>query len=255
MLTAFAVLLAFTAFLAYLNERFLRLPTTVGVTLAGALASMIMILLDTLGIVPGLRGWAAHLLQTLNFTDFVLNGILSVLLFAGALSLDASQMLRQRLSIMTLAVLSTIISTVLIGLGAYAVFGWLGLGVPLLWAMLFGALISPTDPVAVLDLLGRAHVPKKIETLIAGESLFNDGVGVVIYLVVAGLAGLGAHHAAPTLSGALLLFAREALGGMVFGGLLGGLGYLMVRSINQPAVEVLITLLCCPLALRQAYSP
>ncbi|GAA5501698.1 Na(+)/H(+) antiporter NhaP [Deinococcus xinjiangensis] len=242
MLTAFAVLLSFTAVLAYLNERFVRLPTTVGVTLAGALASIVMVLLDTLGIVSGLRGWAANLLQTLNFTNFVLNGILSVLLFAGALSLDASQMMRQRASILTLAILSTILSTFLIGFGAYAVFGLLGLHIPLIWAMLFGALISPTDPVAVLDLLKRARVPKKIETLIAGESLFNDGVGVVIYLVVAGLAGLGAHHAEPSVLGALGLFFREAVGGMAFGALLGGVGYAMVKSIEQHAVEVLITL-------------
>lgn len=242
MLTAFAVLLAFTALLAYLNERTLKLPTTVGVTLSGVLASIIMVLLDTWGIVPGLRGWAANLLQTLNFTNFVLNGILSLLLFAGSLSLDASQMFRQRTSILTLAILSTLISTFLIGFGAYWVFGWLGLGVPLLWALLFGALISPTDPVAVLDLLKRAHVPKKIETLIAGESLFNDGVGVVIYLVIAGLAGLGAHHAEPTVAGALGLFVQEALGGMAFGAALGALGYWMVKTIEQPAVELLITL-------------
>ncbi len=241
-LTAFAVLLAFTALLAYLNERFLQLPTTVGVTLAGALVSVCMILLDTLGVVPGLRGWAMHLLNTLDFTEFVLNGILSVLLFAGALGLDAAQLLRQRASILTLAVLSTLISTGLIGFGAYAVFGWLGLGVPLLWAMLFGALISPTDPVAVLDLLKRAQVPKKIETLIAGESLFNDGVGVVIFLVIADMAGIGENHAPPTVTGALILFVREALGGLGFGALLGGLGYLMVRRIEHPAVELLITL-------------
>lgn len=241
MLTAFAVLLSVTAVLAYLNERTLRFPTTVGVTLAGALASIGLIVLDALGV-PGLRGWAAGLLQTLNFTDFVLNGILSILLFAGALSLDATQMLRQRVSILTLAVLSTLISTGLIGFAAYFVFGLVGLNVPLMWALLFGALISPTDPVAVLDLLKRARVPARIETLIAGESLFNDGVGVVIYLVLAGLAGFGAHPAEPSVAGAVGLFAREALGGVLFGAGLGALGYALLRSIEQHAVEVLITL-------------
>ncbi|WP_102128379.1 cation:proton antiporter [Deinococcus planocerae] len=241
MLTAFAVLLSVTAVLAYLNERTLRFPTTVGVTLAGALASIGLILLDALGV-PGLRGWAAGLLETLDFTDFVLNGILSILLFAGALSLDATQLLRQRVSILTLALLSTLISTFLIGFAAYFVFALVGLNVPLIWSLLFGALISPTDPVAVLDLLKRARVPARIETLIAGESLFNDGVGVVIFLVLAGLAGVGGTHAEPGVAGALTLFVREALGGLLFGALLGGLGYALLRSIEQHAVEVLITL-------------
>ncbi|WP_216324643.1 cation:proton antiporter [Deinococcus aestuarii] len=241
MLTAFAVLLSVTAVLAYLNERTLRLPTTVGVTLAGALASIGLITLDALGV-PGLRGWAAGLLQTLDFTDFVLNGILSILLFAGALGLDAGQMVRQRVSILTLALLSTLISTFLIGFAAYFVFALVGLNVPLIWSLLFGALISPTDPVAVLDLLKRARVPARIETLIAGESLFNDGVGVVIFLVLAGLAGFGGSHAEPSVAGALALFVREALGGLFFGALLGGLGYALLRSIEQHAVEVLITL-------------
>ncbi|TDE86398.1 MULTISPECIES: cation:proton antiporter [Deinococcus] len=241
MLTAFAVLLCVTAVLAYLNERFFHFPTTVGVTLAGAVASIGLIGLDALGV-PGLREWATGVLQTLNFTEFVLNGILSLLLFAGALSLNAGQMLRQRVSILTLAILSTLLSTFLIGFAAYFVFGLVGLHVPLMWSLLFGALISPTDPVAVLDLLKRARVPAQIETLIAGESLFNDGVGVVIFLVLAGLAGVGGNHTSPDTLGALLLFVREALGGMLFGAALGAVGYAMLRSIEQHAVEVLITL-------------
>ncbi|MFC4639898.1 cation:proton antiporter [Deinococcus hohokamensis] len=242
MLSAFAVLLGITALLAFLNERYLRFPTTVGVTLAGALASIVIIALGALGL-PGVREWAAELLRTLDFTQFVLNGILSVLLFAGSLSLDARQLLRQRASILTLAFFSTLISTFLIGLAAYGIFALVGLEVPLMWALLFGALISPTDPVAVLDLLKRARVPTKIETLIAGESLFNDGVGVVIFLVLAGVAGLEGHsHGPVTVQSVLGLFAQEALGGLLFGAALGLLGTRMLRSIESHAVEVLITL-------------
>ena len=241
MLSAFAILLCVTALLAFLNERFLHFPTTVGVTLAGALASIVLIALDALGL-PGLRGWASGVLSTLNFTEFVLNGILSVLLFAGSLSLNARQLLRQRGSILTLAFLSTLISTFLIGFAAYGVFALVGLNVSLMWSLLFGALISPTDPVAVLDLLKRAKVPVKIETLIAGESLFNDGVGVVIFLALASAAGIGGHTGDVSAGSVLGLFAREALGGLAFGALLGGLGYVMLRSIQEHAVEVLITL-------------
>lgn len=243
MLTAFAALLVVTALLAYLNERFLHFPTTVGVTLAGALASVLLSVLSGVAGLEGLRTWALEMLRTLNFTDFVLNGILSLMLFASALSLNARQLLRQRVSILTLAVVSTLLSTFLVGFGSYWVFGWFGLEVPLLGALLFGALISPTDPVAVLDLLKRANVPVHIETLIAGESLFNDGVGVVIFLVLLGLAGGAAGHTVePSLGSALSLFAREALGGVAYGAALGLVGGYLLRTIENAAVETLLTL-------------
>ena len=243
MATAFVVLLCLAALLAWLNERFFRIPTTVGVTLAGAVSSILLIALDSQGWTFGLREQTERLLQTLDFTAFVLNGILSILLFAGAMSLDARQLLSQRRTILTLALVSTVISTVLIGVAAWGVFGLVGLGVPLIWALLFGALISPTDPVAVLDLLKRAKVPKKLETLIAGESLFNDGVGVVLFIVVAGLAGAGsAGHGETSIAGAVVLFLQEAVGGMLFGAVLGWICYRMCRSVDGHVVEVLLTL-------------
>ncbi len=242
MLDAFVILLCFAAVLAWLNERFVKIPTTVGVTLAGAVASILLIVLDAFGLSFGLRDQAEHLLETLDFTEFVLNGILSVLLFSGAMNLDTRQLLRQRTSILALATVSTLLSTAVIGIAAFGVFNLAGLEVPLLGALLFGALISPTDPVAVLDLLKRAHVPEKLKTLIAGESLFNDGVGVVVFSVLAGLAGAGHTHAEPSVSGALLLFGREAAGGIVFGILLGWIGYRMCRSVDGYVVEVLLTL-------------
>lgn len=242
MVTAFVVLLCLAAVLAWVNERFIKIPTTVGVTLAGAVASILLIVLDVFGWTFGLKAQAQTLLETLDFTSFVLNGILSVLLFAGALSLDARQLWAQRASILTLASVSTIISTILIGLVAWATFRLVGLEVPLVGALLFGALISPTDPVAVLDLLRRAKVPKKIETLIAGESLFNDGVGVVLFIVIAGAAGVSGGHGEASVLGAVLVFGQEALGGMAFGALLGWVGYRMCASIDGHVVEVIITL-------------
>ena len=242
MATAFAILLCLAAVLGWINERFIKIPTTVGVTLAGAVASILLIVLDTFGLTFGLKAQAQVLLETLDFTTFVLNGILSVLLFAGALSLDARQLWSQRASILTLASVSTIISTVLIGLVAWGVFRLVGLDVPLAGALLFGALISPTDPVAVLDLLKRAKVPKKIETLIAGESLFNDGVGVVLFIVIAGAAGISSGHGEASLTGAVVVFVQEANGGMAFGAVLGWIGYRMCASIDGHVVEVIITL-------------
>ena len=158
------------------------------------------------------------------------------------MSLDAKLLVRLRAGILTFAFLSTAISTVLIGFGSWAVFNMVGLDVPLLWALLFGALLSPTDPVAVLDMLKRAKVPKKVETLIAGESLFNDGVGVVFFLVIAAAAGVGDAHVEASLTGAMIVFAQEALGGMAFGAVIGYLCYWMCKSIDSHAIEVFITL-------------
>ncbi len=242
MITAFAVLLGVTAVLAWANERFVRVPTTVGVTLAGALASILLIVLDAVGLSFGLRDQVERILETLDFTTFVLNGILSILLFAGAMSLDTRQLIAQRRSVLTLAVVSTLVSTALIGGAAYAVFALLGLDVPLVWALLFGALISPTDPVAVLDMLHRAKVPKKLETLIAGESLLNDGIGVVLFVVISGIVGAGGHAVDASPLGVLGVFTREALGGLIFGLILGWIAYRMCRSIDGHAVEVIITL-------------
>ena len=242
MLAAFAILLGVTAALAWLNERFLRIPTTVGVTLAAALTAMGLTVTHRLGFGNALYDQVVGILQTLDFSDFVLNGVLSVLLFAGALALDARQVWQQRRSILVLAVFGTLLSTALIGLGAWGVFALVGLGVPLVWAIVLGSLLSPTDPVAVIDMLGRARVPERLKVLIAGESLFNDGVGVVLFLVATAVAGVGAHGVELSFIGVVELFLREALGGVLLGLVLGWVTSWACRTIDGHVVEVLITL-------------
>lgn len=242
-LVAIGVLLTLTTLLAWVNDRLVKAPATIGVTASGAVAAVLLVVADSLGVDFGLKDQLASVLARLDLSSFLLQGILSVLLFAGAMELDARDMLRQRWSIAVLAMGATVVSTVLIGLGAWGIFALLGVGVPLVWAALFGALISPTDPVAVLDLLRRAKVPRRIETLISGEALFNDGIGIVVFLALGSFAGLAlGAHPVDSVGDAAVLFVREALGGALFGGLLGFVGYAMVRSIEDPGLEVLVTL-------------
>lgn len=189
-----AVLITLTALLSYINERLLRLPTPIGVTLGGLITSVALVALAEAGL--GVEIVAEQTLARIDFDTLVMQGLLSFLLFAGSLHVILNELLYQRWAILILATFGVVLSTLLIGVGMWGVFGMLGLGVPLLYALLFGALISPTDPVAVLALLKRAGTPKELETLITGESLFNDGVGVVVFTIIAGLAVGGAEASA-----------------------------------------------------------
>jgi CPA1 family monovalent cation:H+ antiporter len=232
-----AILLTLAAALAYVNHRLLRLPSAIGMMAIALVGSLVVVGLDTSGVTdvaPRLE----LMLDRLDFDHALLHGMLGVLLFAGALHVDLGDLAEQKWPITALALGGTVASTLIIGASAYAVFAIVGVPMGFVHCLLFGALISPTDPIAVLGILRTAKAPRSLETTITGESLFNDGVGVVVFLTIAGVAAgsdLGAGEV-------VILFAREAIGGVAFGLAVGYVGFRLLRSIDEYSVEVLITL-------------
>jgi Na+:H+ antiporter len=232
-----AIVISLTAGFAYINHRFIRLPVTIGVMVIALLASLLLQIIDLVGFHIG--DHAARWLTTIDFNATLLHGMLSYLLFAGALHVKLDDLHEQKWTIGILATVGTVVSTFLVGTITWWVLGLLGVALPFIMCLVFGALISPTDPIAVLGILKNAKAPKSLEVKITGESLFNDGVGVVIFLVLAEIA-TGMQE--PTVSHIVELFAQEAIGGTVFGLALGAIGYGLLKSIDQYQVEVIITL-------------
>ncbi len=232
-----AVLLTLTALFSYLNYRFIRLPTTIGVMLIALIASLALIALQHFGFSIG--PMAGRVLQSVDFGQTLLQGMLSFLLFAGALHINLNDLAKQKWVITILAVVGVLISTFVFGTAIYFVLAWLSLKLSYVWCLLFGALISPTDPIAVLGILKSARVPKSLEIQIAGESLFNDGIGVVVFLVLYEIAVRGDQ---PSFTHISTVFLEEAVGGAVVGLLLGWITYRLLKAVDQYQVEVLLTL-------------
>jgi CPA1 family monovalent cation:H+ antiporter len=235
-----ALLLLLAAIFGYLNHRILRLPLTVGLLLLALLGALVLIgigaALPQLGLKPALRA----LLAGVNFPATLLNGFLSFLLFAGALEVDFAELFARKWTILALAVLGTVLSTVLTAAGLFAVSAGLAIAVPFVWCLVFGALISPTDPVAVLLVLRRAEISEALQAVIAGESLFNDGIGVVLFALLLSLAtGGGGHHGPLAIAG---LFVLSAVGGGLLGLALGYGAFLMIRGVDDYNVELIISL-------------
>lgn len=239
MLDIAAACLVITALLSWLNQRFVRLPTTIGVMVIALVLSLLIIGLDALGWVHVLRRYEESLVRSIDFSDVLMQGMLSLLLFAGAMHVDLSELKAQRWPVAALALLGTVLSTLLVGFGMWLALPWIGLPLGLLHCLLFGALISPTDPIAVMGILKSAGAPKDLELVIAGESLFNDGVGVVIFALLLGMLTSGST---PTLGEAGMLLLREAGGGIAFGLLLGYCTFRLLKSVDEYQVEVLLTL-------------
>jgi len=234
---ALALLLTVTAAFAYLNHRFLRLPPSIGLMTMSLALSFGLLAIDALGIVH-VAPTAVRLLDRVALNETLLHGMLGALLFAGALHVNLDDLRQEGVAIGVLALGGTLLSTLLVGACLFSALPLLGLTMSFGHCMLFGALISPTDPIAVLGILREAKIPRRLEIQIAGESLFNDGVGVVIFLTVLGVVTKG--DATP--GGVALLFLREAVGGVLFGAVGGYVAYRLLRSIDHYQTELLVTL-------------
>ncbi len=226
------------AIFGYINARFIKLPTAIGLMLIAILFSLASIGIGYFD--DTLYNAEVLLIRQIDFESVLMDYMLSFLLFAGALHTNFQQLKVQRWPILMFATLGVLTSTFLVGTLTYYLLGALSLKVGYIHCLLFGALISPTDPIAVLGILKKAKVPKKLETKIVGESLFNDGVGVVIFLTLFGIAAAGVDSVGPL--DIVKLFGREVFGGIFLGLLLGWLSYRLMRAIDDFSIEIIITL-------------
>jgi CPA1 family monovalent cation:H+ antiporter len=238
-----AFLIGLSAFFGYINHRFLRLPHTVGLVVMALAASLSLILIEFLNPRTQLLETVTGILEQIDFHETVMHGMLSFLLFAGAMHVDFSVFRSRLLSIGLMATLGILISTFLIGWAMWLLLNFFGIDFPFIWALVFGALISPTDPVAVLGLFKTVKVPESLEAKMAGESLLNDGVGVVVFTIVVAIAvGGDMHGEAIGIMTGVELFFTEAVGGAILGLVAGYACYRAMGQIDEHNLEVLITL-------------
>jgi len=236
-LEVITILIVLAALCSFVNYRFIKLPNTIGVMVVAMAGSLLLVLLDQLGLPVTQR--AERVLDTIDFNVALMHGMLAFLLFAGALHININDLASQKWVISSLATLGVIVSTFLVGSMSWAVLEWLDVNMPFGYCLLFGALISPTDPIAVMGIVKKLGAPKSLETKIAGESLFNDGVGVVVFLVLWHIM-IDGHPFSVTNTG--MLFLEEAVGGVLFGLLIGWITYLLLKHVDNYQVEVLLTL-------------
>lgn len=241
-----ALLLVLSAIFSWLNKVFFKLPHTIGLLVIALVASMVLLGLEiaipSLGMTDMLQGAIGQI----DFNEALMKGMLGFLLFAGALHVDMSFLRSEKWAIGLMATFGVVLSTFIVGTGFYFLCQLFGIQMPFIWALVFGALISPTDPVAVLSILKTVNMPHALEAKIAGESLFNDGVGVVVFSIIAALAvgslGAGAGHGPEGIMGVAELFLVEAVGGAILGLIAGWITYRAMAKLDDHAIEILITL-------------
>lgn len=236
--TIITILVVITAVFAYLNTRYLKLPETIGMMIIAIIFSLLLI---TAGLLfPPISDFAIGFISNIDFSTVLLDIMLSFLLFAGAMHTDGSLLKANRRSITVFAILGVIISALLVGLFLYFFLQVIHTPIQFSYCLLFGALVAPTDPIAVLGILTKAGAPKDIEIKIVGESLFNDGIGVVLFLSLLEIITIGTSNV--SLSDISLLLVQEIGGGILFGWILGLIGYRMMKQIDHYQSEILITL-------------
>ena len=232
-----AMLLTVAAICGFLNEKFIKLPTTIGLMLIASVFSIILLGAEAMG--SDLAVAAERIIEQVDFEETLMEGMLCFLLFAGALHMNLENLLSKVRIIGIMASVGVVLSTCLVGVLTKGVIGMMGVELPWIYCFLFGALISPTDPIAVVALLKKVGAPKSLETKIVGESLFNDGVGVVVFLVLYKVL----TGAEPMTAGFVAkLFLMEAVGGVMLGLVLGYLGYRMLKVMDNYSIEILVTL-------------
>jgi CPA1 family monovalent cation:H+ antiporter len=235
-LALISIIVTAAAFFGWLSVRIFRLPITIGTMLLTVISSVLMIILG--GVFPGLHAWAVNVAARIRFEDLILHGMLGLLLFAGAFLLDLLYLFREKLAVALLSVIGTLLSTAALACVMHWTLPLFGIAAPWIECLFFGALISPTDPVAVLEMLHRVGVPKNIQAQLAGESLFNDGIGAVLFLAVLA-ASRGEAPSIGHIGGLLLL---KSGGGLLLGIALAGVGSELMRRVDSYQIEILLTL-------------
>ncbi len=240
MFASFTLILSLSALFSYINHKWLKLPTTIGLMVLGLSTAIFFLLIEQLS--PNTYSFFCQTVLNLDFKTILLDVMLSMLLFAGAMHVNIKELQEQRKAVILFSTLGVLISTFIIGGLVYLASIGVGLDIPFMYALLFGALISPTDPIAVLAILKESNVKKSMELKIEGESLFNDGIGVVVFVTILTLATAmeGEVFGAREI---IDLFVEEAIGGIIYGLILGFLGWQLLKTIDdEPKIDVLITL-------------
>lgn len=242
--TVFAIIITLTAFFSYINEIYIKLPATIGIMVASLVSSIVFLVLGSIGL--GHTDWATELVIAADFNHLFMNGMLSFLLFAASLRVDVVRLKEFALTIAYLATVGIVISSLLVGYTMYWIVSHFGVDLPIIYAILFGAIISPIDAVVVLKILKRVNADNTMETVITGESLFNDAAAVVLFVL---LLGLASGTTSMTAMGIGEFFLREGLGGLALGLVLGYVARLMINQIIYKGSDNHIVIILLTLAL------